>query len=224
MNTAIEHLSIVILAKDFNLSIFKPFWLMKNSIFREEELQGNIVITPPAVQIPTENFQFTVLPDRLQMVIPRPYPNAEDDIARILGQIVKTLPHTPYTALGINFNYLVAPESEDTFSTWNRKLFASPLSNKLQSPKDVNARFGSYFSFDVLGFRLKVDIKPIKAPANIETLCKSWNSGQDLVRLNFNFHSDVVNTKPPANYVLDKLGKWAKALSLTKKLTSMISE
>ena len=224
MNILLENLSIVIIAKDFNVSIFKPFWLIKNNIFHEEELQGNIVITPPAVQIPAQDFQFTVLPDRLQMVIPRRYPNAEADIARIVKQTVKTLPHTPYTAVGLNFNYLVAPKSEDAFSAWNRSLFASPLASKLQLPKDENARFGSYVSFDVLGTRLKIDIRPVKAAPNIENLCKFWHVGQDLIRINFNFHSDVANMASPADSVLDKLGKWGEALTLSQKLTEMISE
>lgn len=224
MNVLMEHSSIVIIAKDFNLSIFKPLWFIKNDIFREEELQANILISPPAVQIPSEHFQFTALPDRLQMLIPKHYSDAEDDIARVLRRIVRTLPHTPYTAVGLNFNYLIAPETEDRFSAWNRKLFASALSRKLQSSRDKNARFGSYVSFDVLETRLKIDIKPIKASANIKVVYKSWHEGQDLVRLNFNFHSDVGSTDSPMNSVLDKLGKWSEAFALSQDLTGMIYE
>jgi len=224
MNIIPEILSIVITAKDFNVSIFKPFWLMKNSIFREEELQGNIIITPPAVQIPTENFQFMILPDRIQMSMPRQYTDAEADIGRILGGIVKTLPHTPYKGLGINFNYFVSPEAEETFSSWNRNLLASTLSNKIQSPKDKNARFGSYVSFDVIGTRLKIDIKPVKASKNIVKIYKSWHAGQDLLRVNLNFHSDVINADSPSDFILDKLGKWTEALALSKEITGIIAE
>jgi hypothetical protein len=216
--------SIVIIAKDFNPSIFKPPWLTKNNIFREEELQANILIAPPVVQIPTENFQFTVLPDRLQMLIPKQYSDAEGDIDRVLGRIVRILPHTPYTAVGLNFNYLIAPDTEAKFSAWNRKVFASALSRKLPSPRDRNARFGSYVSFDVLETRLKVDIKPIKADANIKAIFQSWHEDQDLIRLNFNFHSDVVNTDAPVDSVLDKLSKWGEALALSQQLTAIISE
>ena len=88
MNTVMENSSVVIIAKDFNISIFKPMWFLKNNIFSEEELNKDIVITPPAVQIPSKNFQFMVLPDRLQVTIPRQYPDAQSDIDRILGGIV----------------------------------------------------------------------------------------------------------------------------------------
>lgn len=224
MNIMLENSSIVILAKDFNPTIFKPFWLKKNDIFFEQELQGSIVITPVAVQIPTENFHFTVLPDRVQMVMPRNYSEAENDVDRVLGGIVKTLPHTPYTAVGLNFNYLIAPDSEDKFSEWNRKLFASSLSRKIQSPKDNNSRFGNYVSFDFLETRLKIDMKPIKALGNIESLCKSWHENQDLIRINVNFHSDVGNMDSPEKAIIENLNKWTQALAYSEKLTKMISE
>jgi len=224
MNIFVENLSVVIVAKDFNISIFKPFWLLKNNILNEQELQGNIVITPPAVHIPTDNFVLMVLPDRLQMTMPRQYRDAKDDIARILGGIIKTLPHTPYTALGLNFNYFVAPEAEDAFSSWNKQLLASSLSNKIYPEQDEGTRFGSYLSFDVLGTRLKIDIKPVKAPNNIATLCNSWHKGQDLVRLNFNFHRDIISSEPPTQTVLDTLGKWSEALALSEQFTAMIPE
>ncbi len=224
MNRIIENSSVVIIAKDFNISIFKPFWLIKNNIFREEELSGNILITPPAVQIPSKNFQFIVLPDRLQIAIPREYPEAQSDINRIIGGIVTVLPHTPYTAVGLNFNYLVAHEAQDTFSKWERTLFASSFSNKVLSAKDANTRFGSYLSLDALGTRLKIDIKPTNAGENIEALCNSWHPGQNLTRMHFNFHTDVTNTDAPAQLVVDKLGKWTESFALSQELTQKSCE
>ncbi len=222
MNTVMENSSIVIIAKDFNLSIFKPLWLMKNNIFREEELKGDIVITPPAVQIPSTNFQFMVLPDRIQFSIPRQYPDAQSDINRIVGGIVMKLPHTPYTAIGLNFQYLVAPESGDAPDNWERTLFASPVSNKLEGVETKSARYGSYLSFDTLGMRLKIDIKPTNAGRNIEALCNSWHYGQELIRIHFNFHTDVTNTEAPAELVADKLRKWTEAFTLSQDLRDKI--
>ncbi|MHC4145101.1 MAG: hypothetical protein ACYSWW_10840 [Planctomycetota bacterium] len=219
-----ENSSVVIIAKDFNLSIFKPLWLMKNNIFREEELKGDIVITPLAVQIPLKNFQFMVLPDRLQIAIPRQYPDAQSDINRVLGGIVTTLPHTPFTAVGLNFHYLVAPESEDAFTSWERALFASPFSNRLHVAEEGNTRFGSYLSFNVLGSRLKMDIKPINAGDKIQGICNSWHPGQDLTRVHFNFHTDVTNAATPAESTLDSLGKWAEASTLSQELRDKICE
>ena len=85
MNIVMENSSVVIIAKDFNLSILKPLWLVKNKIFREKELEGDVVVTPPAVQIRSDNYQFMALPDRLQIALPREYPDAQSDIDRIAG-------------------------------------------------------------------------------------------------------------------------------------------
>ena len=222
MNTVMENSSVVIIAKDLNLSILKPLWLIKNNIFLEDELKGDIVITPPAIQIPSTNFQFLVLQDRLQLTVHRQYPDAQSDINRILGGIVMKLPHTPYTAIGINFQYLVAPESGNAPDNWEGTLFASPVSNKLEGVEINKARYGSYLSFDILGMRLKIDIKPTNAGSNIEALCNSWHYGQELIRIQFNFHTDVTNTKAPEELVADRLRKWTKAFNLSEELRDKI--
>ena len=224
MNKVMENSSVVVIAKDFNLSIMKPLWLVKNGIFREEELEGDIVVTPPALQIPSANFQFMALADRVQMAIPHEYPEAGSDIKRLIGGIVTVLPHTPYTAVGFNFHYLVAPESGEMPDNWERSLFAAPFCNELSVGQEENARFGSYLSIDALGARLKIDVKPTNAADKIGALCEAWQPGQRLVRIHFNFHTDLANAGEPAKSVMDKLEKWTEALALAKELTEKITE
>ena len=218
MRIVFQNSSIVIAANDVNLSIFKPLWLQKNQIFRDEEFQGPVVITPVAVQIPTQRFQFMVLPNRIQMTFPAEYPEASSDISRILGGIVQTLPHTPYTAIGLNFDYISAPEEEKSFHAWNNRLFASEFANQICHVEDDDTLFGSYFSFDTLGTRLKIDIKPIKGPATIQNLCQSWHRGQDLVAFHFNFHVGPLKPDQDVATILNTLNKWPEALSLSRQI------
>jgi len=222
MNSVMENSSVVIIAKDFNLSILKPLWLMNNKIFRPEELEGDIMVTPPAVQIRSANFQFMALPDRLQISATRPYGNAQSDINRICGGIVKALPHTPFTAIGLNFHYLGAPESRGAFASWEKDLFASAVAREIEGSQAENARFGSYLSFDTIGMRLKIDIKPTNAGGSIVDLCSSWDSGQELIRMHFNYHTDVTNTDTPAKTVVDSLAKWEEALAMSTGLVENI--
>lgn len=224
MKKVMENLSVVVIAKDFNLSIMKPLWLVRNQIFREKELEGDIVITPPALQIPSPNFQFMALPDRVQIAISRPYDAAESHIKRVIGGIVTVLPHTPYTAVGFNFHYLAAPESVDTKGNWERDLFAAAFSNEVPGAKQVDARFGSYLSFDAIGSRLKIDIKPTNAADKVGLICEAWKPGQELVRIHFNFHTDLTNADEPARAVTEKLEKWAEAFAFSKELTNKIFE
>lgn len=145
MNSVHEKSSVVIIAKDVNLSIFKPPWLLKNKVFLERELEGNVIFTPPVVQIATDHFQFTALPDRVQLFLHDENLSSEKDIERVLGTIVKTLPHTPYTAVGLNFNYLIAPEDERQFADWNRNIFTTPLSNNILLNDDQSTDLGAIY-------------------------------------------------------------------------------
>ena len=217
--------SIVIVAHDVNISIFKPLWLVKTNIFREDELQGNIIVSPVSVNIPTDNFGFVVFPNRIQMSIPHLYPEAQSDINRILGGIVKTLPHTPYTAMGLNCEYLSAPEDEKAFESWNKNLLSSKFSNIVLTSKNSNPRFGGYFSYDFLEARLKIDIKPIVAEPDIKRHSKSWSRGQDLIRINFNLHHDINGSEEkPELAILKALEKWTETLSLSQEIVDLIHD
>ena len=222
MNTIFANASVVILANDVNLSIFKPLWLVKTNILREDEFEEGVVISPVAVHIPTPKLQFDVFPNRIQVTLPKLYPEAQTDIDRILGGIVKTLPHTPYRAVGLNFTYMTAPEDDNAFPDWNRRLFSSRFACQAHPADDPGARFGSYFSFDILDTRLKVDIKPVKASAGIEQLSETWHRGQDIIAINLNFHTDLTEAGPTTETILDKLGKWDEALSLARETANKL--
>lgn len=224
MQNILTNTSVVIAANDVNISIFKPPWLTKSGIFNKEELEGNIIITPLMVQIPTKKFEVTILPIRIQMFASNIYTEIKDDILRILGGVTATLPHTPYTAVGLNFNYLMATDGQDVFDAWNRKLFSAEFARQIVSEDDHKARFGCYFSYDVLGMRLKLDIKPAKAEPSIKNLQKSWEPGQDLLKLNFNFNCDVAKSKKPADSIQKHLKKWPRAFQTVKRIVKNVSD
>ena len=222
MKSVLEDSSVVILAKDVNLSILKPLWLRRNGIFSDEELQGNIVFTPVNVLIPTGNWEFTALPDRLQLRFPSEHVGTHIDVSRTLGRIVKILPHIPYLAVGLNFDYLFGPDSQDSFPRWNQGLFKCPCSTPMPLSEGVDPRFGAYVSFNTLGMRLKADIKPIKAPNAPGSVSTSWPPGEDLMRAKLNFHSDVASAEAPAVMVLAALNKWEEASGLAKEIVTQI--
>jgi len=224
MDTVFIGSTVVIVANDVNLSIFKPPWLTKTEIFNESELSGNVIISPVAVQIPTKNFGFAVFPNRMQVTIPRNYADAQSDLMRILGGIVQALPHTPYSGVGLNFNYLCAPAIEDTFATLNRKLFASDFANSIVPVDDDASRYGTYFSFDALDGRLKIDIKPTKGEGKINELHESWHRGHDLMAINYNLHYDVQPSEKSVARMIQIFSKWQAALSLTEEMTNKITD
>ena len=154
--------STVLVANDVNVSIFKSAWFGRNQVISEDEMLDDVLISPGIVQIPTRNFQVIIVPNRIQFFLPpQRFDVGQQEIDRVLGTIVRLLPHTPYTAIGLNFEYIVTPPSADTFYEWNRKWFSAPLVEKFPEAKDKTSRFGSYFSMDSLEMRLKIDIKPV---------------------------------------------------------------
>lgn len=224
MNQVLANMTVVIVANDINLSIFKPKWLCNTGIFSEEELQGNIIITPVAVQIPTPRFSFNVFPNRMQMSFLSNIDNTQSEIERVLVKAVETLPHTPFTAIGLNFDYLVAPDDITEYITWEHKLFSSTFANNLSFPNGANSRFGSYVSYNVMGFRLKINATPNIAQDNIKLLGDSWEGHNEILALKFNFHASVKNSDNPAKSVIENLLKWNEASQLSQKLIGQFSD
>jgi len=210
--------SVVVVAHDLNLSIFNPLWLTKQRALREEELDfSKCAFTPALIQIPTPDFNLLVLPDRLQLRFDPKRDDIESDLMRVLGTIVSSLPHTPYTALGINFDYVLAPIRME-FENWNRTLFGSLFSQRLAGGHD---RYGAYFSTDILGFRRRVDCKPLRIRQNLAE--ELFSEGEEAVQISINYHADL-GQQGAAPGPLEFLGKWSKVRDDASRLISSLDE
>lgn len=223
IETELTHSSAVLIAHDVNISIFKPWWLMKAGILREEELEGNVVVTPITVQISAPAFEMAVFPNRIQMTFKHEGVGDRKDITRVLGGIVKTLPHTPYSAVGLNFHYLATTNGRQSFDLWSKKVFASPFAKLVASGEDRGARFGSYVSVDVLGARLKLDVKPITLAEGPTVSGIRGEPGQEFAKVDFNFHLDLQEGTEP-DQIVRVLNRWTRALSFSKKVVRSLEK
>jgi hypothetical protein len=213
--------STVLVANDVNVSIFKSAWFGRNQVISEDEMLDDVLISPGIVQIPTRNFQVIIVPNRIQFFLPpQRFDVGQQEIDRVLGTIVRLLPHTPYTAIGLNFEYIVTPPSADTFYEWNRKWFSAPLVEKFPEAKDKTSRFGSYFSMDSLEMRLKIDIKPVNVTQEIKNL--KLSSRQEFMRINFNFHEDLPESPSP-DFIIEILKRWTKASETARNFAANLS-
>lgn len=203
----------VIVANNFNISLINIVWLFKNEIFTEEELKGATSI-PVMLEIQSpDNFKFNLVADRLQFSV---NPTQEDKAGIIIekvGKLVETLPHTPYSAVGLNFVYHVTPAN--TIEDLGRSLFFNNNSNLHKAFDNDNSRLGGYFSTDKLGGRLRLDIKPItinfpnKKP--VEKMQFSYN---------FNFAIDQENGVKKITQIFQK---WDEANCLSNELTAKVN-
>lgn len=161
MQSQLVHSNFVVAARQFNPSIFSQLWLVKHEIASEKDFEGGeSICTPAVVQLRSPRFVLMVLPDQLQLA-PLPVQEAHSElIADMIGKIVQKLPETPYVAVGINFHWTMEADP-DEFVAFSRAIFyrENALYNQFA---EQDARFGGYLSKDILGTRLRLDVKPTK--------------------------------------------------------------
>lgn len=184
MDRYLHNMTAVVLARDVNLSIFRPDWLSRLGVFTDDEILENFIITPGMVQIPTKSSDLIILPDRFQWRPKPPATATSQGALAVLGKILQELPHTPFAAVGLNFEYWVSP-GQSAFVNWHQKLAISQASKTI-AEDDHTARYGFYVSRDFRGFRLKLTTLPTKVPA-----AKPIPEGTEALAFRFNYHCDL---------------------------------
>lgn len=203
----------VIVANQFNASILNQLWLVRNNILDEDDFEPGCLFTEALIQVRSRQFNLLVGPPQLNF---EPKGTSEAEAQLILdkvGAIVRMLPHTPYTGVGLNFVWHVSPDDGDV-AALSRELFFrldGPLCGPFDSP---DARFGGYFSKDVLGVRLKLDIKPV---TGID------NGQREFLRFAFNFHRDL-GPEEPVERILDALRQWGPAKDQAQRILDRLPQ
>lgn len=214
--------SVIIVGHDVNISIFKPPWLIKHNIFSEDELSaGDVVFSQSLVQVPAGSFDFLAIPDRIQMRLSPECTDVPSKLLCVLGGLVTTLPHTPLSAIGFNFEYVVLPKNDSEYLDWNCAEFQTSFARKICDSKTA-VRFGSYCAFDALDMRIQVDIKPGRARTSGHDEPPNDSSRPEAMIGKINFHKDLEAPLRP-NEVLESLGRWADAEDIAKELMSAAS-
>jgi hypothetical protein len=173
---------VVVVAQKFKPSVINQLWLVQRGLLGEDEFQPGCIFTDMIVQVRSRRFHMLVVPEQLQFVPNVPAGEEQDLIVDKVGTIVRTLPHTPFRALGLNFNWLLAPPDGDV-ARLTKQLFFREGPALYRHFTTGDAHFGAYLSKDFLEFRLQLDVKPILVPGE--------NGPQGRVLFAFNFHVDL---------------------------------
>jgi hypothetical protein len=170
--------NLKIIANQYNPSLFNSYWLVSQEIFTEKEIQPNSIFTPQFVQINSEGLNIIILPEQLQINLT----NADysEKFKKIISDIVTKLPHIPYKAVGINFDFFINNFEQDL----TKDLFYNN-NFKLSKFFDDSPRFGLYLSKIYKSTRLKLDIKPILARKQGE------DTEKEFIHFSFNYHYDI---------------------------------
>lgn len=214
MNLELVNATIVIVAQQFNPSIIRDHWLIKHCLVKEDEFLEGCVFTDAFSNVQSQKFNLLVVPDQMQFVPKVEFESQQKLLEEKVGTIVEKLPHTPYTAIGLNFTWHLSAEAT-SIEDFSRKLFwvcDSPLGNEFNA-KD--ARFGAYFSRDLLGRRLKLDAKPVTATKAGEQF--------DALQFAFNFHRDIEMDEESVPIIRESLSTWSAAHKESKRLMDVVT-
>ena len=205
---------IVLSAQTFNPSIFTETWLTQNGIVPADAFVGVRVFSAEVAQFQTSHLQVLVIPPKMQITFEIHGVDIDSDLPQqIAKRTVELLPHTPYQALGLNFDFFVAPPNGQNFNDYNRALLGNGNNSLLREFAPPDAKFGRYFSKDHEGARLKLDIKPVQAGPE----------KKDLLQFSFNFHYEVSQLDPEdrVQKLTQVIGGWAPLREYAERLLNL---
>ena len=205
MQAEIAGFNAVILASVFNPSVFRETWLVERDILAAADILPGFLFSEQAVHVPTARYTLTVIPQQLQFA-PAARDVAREIVPAVVGQIVRGLPHTPLTAVGLNFIWRIDPEG-DALPALTRRLFLPAQFPLAADFTAEDARFGVYCSKNVHECRLRLDIKP---------------AVDGKIQLGFNFNRDVASGGP-SDAICAVLDRWTEFDAFAEELVTRLA-
>ena len=174
------NINIVVLANQLNLSIFQQYWLIENQIVNKEDFGPESYSNPIAVSVNNSEYELLILPDRIQLTLKSNIGNSQELVNKVISGIVNTLPHTPFTAFGFNFNFIIKPKNHEKFYQLTKALCLTDINPLKEDFSENDARYGFYLSHNVGDIRVKIDIKPIVQDDKREAIMVIANCHKDI--------------------------------------------
>jgi len=210
---------IVVTAENFNPSIFSQLWFVGEGLAEAKDFHGNpSMSTPDLAQHEIGGIRVLVIPPKLDVSFPPDDDELHGRASRLVRKVTELLPHTPYQALGLNVIYTVRPEHDARLRDALRTLFVpedSPLKVFFDS---TDVRFGAYFSKDIFGGRLRLDVKPQREEATPKS--------RELVGLSFNLHFDLktADRDTKLKTISGALGHFSELRSMAREILKVIDK
>lgn len=212
MNKGLPQTSVVVVASQFNPSIVTQYWLIKNSIFAEEDFTKDCMFSAEMVNIVTDSLNIRLSPKMLTaFLLTNNFDRDFESVNNKITKILNLLPETPFDAVGMNFMWRIDTEDK-AVSDFGKSLFFKSDSKLFEEFNTEDAGFGAYMSKNVLGCRLKMEIKPV-----FQVIDNNICSRMQFV---FNFHLDLTSENKSAE-ILEFLAKWKEASLLSSKILSI---
>jgi len=162
--------NIFVLVGIWNRGIFTPDWVTKFLMPDEKNIQVEIPLNSDgSFRFSTTDFRFFIIGNRMIFSIINKNHEVYDKITEIANRVSNTLPHTPVSAFGINFNF-EAEENEKL-----KKLF------EFFDNESINQK-GLEFSKATISRTFKMD----ESDLNLNIIKEG-----DIYRIHMNYHHNI---------------------------------
>lgn len=200
MSVELVDASVVVVARQFNPSVFSQLWLVRHGLVGEDAFRDGCIFSDALAQVNTDDFNLLVVPPRAQFIANVPEEAQQRLIVEKMSQLVRALPETPYRAVGFNMKWKVTANG-DSVAEMSRRLAFVPNSPMHSLFDTQDARFGSILSKDSFGCRLNLTVKPEVADGE---------EGEFLV-FAFNYHRDIRPEDEAIPIIVKTLEQWDNA-------------
>lgn len=211
MVPTLSNTNAVILARQFNAAIVNPLWLVEQGLVDRDDFRPGCVYSDNLANVVTRRFVLLIAAEQIQFTPLCPRDEEQAVAQQVLGGFVRALPHTPYTACGINVTWQTPAIPH--FAEYSRGLFARfdrPPYSFFDKP---NARFGTYASMDWTVGRLRLDVKPVKR--------KEDGQPSELLQLAFNVNVELKDKDIESIHQL--LSQWSSLLEFTSDIADALT-
>lgn len=155
--------NIIVAAKAFNPSIFSQLWLMQQGFINEQDKIEHQILQPMIAQLFTHTLELTVIPDRMQIVFINELRENPDTLVEKTKGIIKALQHTPYVAIGANFDWKITSRKLMDIIERLFKESSEPFLSNFANP---GTKFGFFISLEPEELKpnitVNLDIRPLK--------------------------------------------------------------
>ena len=190
---SLEQASIVILARNFNPTIASKEWLLAKKIISGPV--ANFIHVPNLSMVEAQGATLVLDENRLQLTSRQPEAPSLPALAAASRRFVRALPHTPYTAVGLNLRFAILTAGLDLAA------LGRPKARSLARIFGDNCHVGYKITFLHEGFRVAVDIPPS-------------TNGTEPARLALNFHADVAD----AHEAIERLSRNGEVLAKAENI------
>lgn len=131
-----QNINTIVIVGSWNIAIFTPDWIKKN-VLREEDFPEFRIEYPlnvlQSLRYTTGNFAFYIAENKLLFSLLTDSTKAEKELISVINTICQKLPHTPVSALGINFWFETDKEIEALNGLSDTKKIVETLGTTQQS-------------------------------------------------------------------------------------------